>query len=38
VKGAYEEAVGAKNQDGNEITLRTVQELMNGKTEETTQT
>jgi hypothetical protein len=38
VKGAYEEAARAKNQDGLEITLRTVQELIDGKVEETTHT
>jgi len=38
VKGAYEEAARAKNQDGIEITLRTVQELIDGKVEETTHT
>jgi tRNA G10 N-methylase Trm11 len=34
VKGAYEEAARAKNQDGVEIILRTVQELIDGKVEE----
>jgi DNA modification methylase len=34
VKGAYEEAARARNQDGVEITLRTVQELIDGKIEE----
>lgn len=34
VKGAYEEAARAKNQDGLEIILRTVQELIDGKVEE----
>lgn len=38
VKGAYEEAARAKNQDGCEITLRTVQELIDGKIEEPTHT
>jgi len=33
VKGAYEEAARAKNQDGVEIILRTVQELIDGKIE-----
>jgi hypothetical protein len=33
VKGAYEEAARAKNQDGLEIILRTVQELIDGKIE-----
>jgi DNA modification methylase len=34
IKGAYEEAARAKNQDGLEITLRTVQELIDGKIED----
>ena len=34
VKGAYEEAARAKNQDVLEITLRTIQELIDGKIEE----
>jgi len=33
VKSAYEEAARAKNQDGLEIVLRTVKELLNGKIE-----
>ncbi len=33
-KGAYEEVARAKNQDGLEIILRTVQELLDGKVEE----
>ncbi len=33
VKSAYEEAARAKNQDGLEIILRTVKELLNGKIE-----
>jgi len=33
VKSAYEEAARSKNQDGLEIVLRTVQELIDGKTE-----
>lgn len=33
VKSAYEEAARAKNQDGLEIVLRTVKELINGQTE-----
>lgn len=36
VKGAYEEAARAKNQDNVEIILRTVQELIEGKVEEPT--
>jgi tRNA G10 N-methylase Trm11 len=38
VKGAYEEAARAKNQDGIEITLRTVQELIDGKIQDTPKT
>jgi tRNA G10 N-methylase Trm11 len=34
VKGAYEEAARAKNQDGIDIILRTIQELIDGKVEE----
>lgn len=34
VKGAYEEAARAKNQDGVDIILRTVQELIDGKVEQ----
>jgi DNA modification methylase len=34
VKGAYEEAARAKNQEGLEIILRTVQELIDGKIED----
>ena len=34
VKGAYEEAARAKNQDGIVIILRTVQDLIDGKIEE----
>lgn len=37
VKSAYEEAARAKNQDGLEIILRTVRELLNGKIEKTTE-
>jgi len=33
-KGAYEEAARVKNQEGVEIVLRTVQELLDGKVEE----
>jgi hypothetical protein len=33
VKNAYEEAARAKNQDGIEIILRTVDELISGKIE-----
>lgn len=38
VKGAYEEAARARNQDGIEITLRTVQELIDGKIQDTPKT
>jgi hypothetical protein len=38
VKGAYEEAARARNQDGIEITLRIVQELIDGKIQDTPKT
>jgi hypothetical protein len=38
VKSAHEEAARAKNQDGIEITLLTVQKMKDAKAEETTHT